>query len=81
MGLAAALLCAQTITTSVTLISNEWPIFTPPNWTLTHTPKYLLSCFRNGLYQMPGIDFDLKGNVITTPYWSPRDIIACNYGY
>ena len=46
---------------------NETPAGVVPgnSYTLTHAPSVLMAFYWNGLFQRPGIDYTLSGNVIT----------------
>ena len=87
-------LLAQTVATEVALLQiagfpptrNEVPLpaaalpgGTASTWTLKRAPTYGAACYRNGVRQMPGLDYTLTGSSLTSPSWQPGDTLLCDY--
>jgi hypothetical protein len=49
-------------------------------WTLKVAPA-TAECYRNGLRQMPGADYTIAGNTITSQFWETSDTLLCDYSY
>lgn len=64
-------------------ITGEIPKYSPLQhaWALQHTPKSGLSCYRNGLRQLAGQDFQASGPYIVSAYWEQSDTLQCDYIY
>lgn len=79
----SGILCSSAVTAAgaVATMRGDVPVRTESGFQLAHLPLAGATCFRNGLRQLPPLDYQLTGAAITSTFWQPGVALACDYEY